>query len=300
MSAIKNVTLIGGSGRLGSFVLEKLLASNQFNVQVLRRAGSSSTFTGGVRVVEADFADSESLKAAFQGQDAVVSVVGEAGIPGQKLMVDAAIAAGVKRFLPSNFGSNMANPNSRKLPVFAPKVAVEDYIIEKSKTSESFTYTFVYNGGFTDFAIQNKVIIDLSKYQPTLFNGGDSLFSATSMPTVGDAVVGVLRHPLETRNRAVYVSESILSQNQLLSVAKSIAPNKPWAPVSVDLDPIAEAAKERFAQGQHDLKTAVPMLLKSILDPAFGPMFAENDNELLGIETATEGYLVELLTPLVK
>ena len=299
MSAIKNVTLFGGSGRLGTFVLDKLLASNKFNVQVLKRAGSSSTYAAGAKVAEADFADLESLKSAFQGQDAVVSVVGDAGIHSQKLMIDAAIAAGVKRFLPSNFGSNMANPNSRKLPVFAPKVAVEDCLIEKSKTTE-LTYTFVYIGGFTDFGIQNKVIMDFSKYQPVLFNGGDSQFSSTSMPTVGDAVVGVLTHPKETRNRPVYVSEIIMSQAQLLSLAKQIAPDKPWAPVTMDLDAVFVSGKERLMQGQHDLSTIIPILLKSVLDPEFGVKFVENDNELLGIKGKTEDYLVELLTPLLN
>lgn len=299
MSAIKNVTLVGGSGRLGTFVLDKLLASNTFNVQVLKRAGSSSTHPASTKVVEADFADLESLKAVFQGQDAVVSVVGEAGILGQKPMVDAAIAAGVKLFLPSNFGSNMTNPNSRMLQVFAPKVAVEDYLIEKSKTTD-LTYTFVYTGGFTDIGIQNKIIMDFSKYQPVLFNGGESQFSTTSMPTVGDAVVGVLTHPMETRNRPVYVSEIIISQNQLLSLAKQIAPSKPWAPVAVDLDVLVKRAIERFTQGQHDLRTIVPILLKSIMDPELGVKFTENDNDLLGIKGKTEKYLVELLIPLLN
>lgn len=299
MSAIKNVTFVGGSGRLGSFVLAKLLSSTKFNVQVLKRAGSSSTYAAGVKVVEIDLTNFESLKTAFDGQDAVVSVTGEAGILSQKLMIDAAIAAGVKRFLPSNFGSNMTNPNSRILPVFTPKVIVEDYLIEKSKTTE-LTYTFVYTGVFTDFAIQNNIIADFSKCAPKLYDGGDYRFSSTSMPTIGDAVVGVLEHPVETKNRPVYVSEIILSQNQLLALAKQIAPSKTWNPVNANLDEMLETSKERFAQGQHDLHTALPMLLKSILDPEFGTEFVENDNELLGIKTATEEYIVGLLTSVLN
>ncbi|RAO69769.1 uncharacterized protein BHQ10_005781 [Talaromyces amestolkiae] len=299
MSAIKNVTLVGGSGLLGRFVLEKLLASNKFNIQVLQRTGSSSTYAATVKVVEADFEDLQSLTAALEGQDAVVSTVGEKGIIVQKLLIDAAITAGVKRFLPSNFGSNMSNPNSRKLPVFKGKVIIEDYLVEKSKTTD-LTYTLVYNGGFTDFAIKNKVIMNFSEYKPTIFNGGDSKFSCTSLPTVGDAVVGVLSHPAETENRAVYVSESFISQNQLLSLAKSIAPNKPWAPVDADLNVVFAGALERLAQGQHDMPTVIPILLKSILDNEYGSNFAENDNELLGIKEKGDEFLIELLTPVVN
>lgn len=299
MSIIKNVTLVGGSGHLGKFVLEKLVASNKFNVQILKRAGSSSTFAEGIKVVEADYEDVEALKTVFKGQDAVVSLVGDAGVLTQKPMIDAAIAVGVKRFLPSDFGSNMANPNSRKLPVFGRKVIVEDYLIEKSKTTD-LTYSFVYVGGLTDFAIPHQVLMDFSKYAPTIYNGGETQFSTTSMPKVGDAVVGVLSHPDETRNRAVYTSEIIFSQNQLLSLAKKIAPNKPWAPVDVDLNEVVKGAQERLAQGVHDLSVIIPILLKSIVDPEYGVKFDENDNELLGIKVRTEEYLTELITPLIK
>ncbi|KAK9490961.1 hypothetical protein V1508DRAFT_423354 [Lipomyces doorenjongii] len=154
--------------------------------------------------------------------------------------------------------------------------------------------------GLRTFALQIKVIMDFSKYTPTIFNGGDAQFSTTSMPTVGDAVVGVLAHPVETQNRSVYVSEIIISQNQLLPVAKQIAPSKPWSPVAVDLDVVVASAKERLAQGQHDLATVMPILLKSIMDPEYGVKFVKNDNDLLGIKLKTEEFLVELLTPLIN
>jgi uncharacterized protein YbjT (DUF2867 family) len=294
MTAIKNVTIVGGSGRLGTFILQKLVASNKFNVQALKRSGSSSTFPDGVAVIESDYENVDSLKSAFQGQDAVVSVIGDAGVLSQKAMVDAAVAAGVKRFLPSNFGSNMSNPNSRKLPVFGRKVVVEDYLVEKSKTTD-LTYSFVYVGGLTDFGIKGKVIMDLSQYTPKIFNGGEAEFSTTSMPTVGDAVVGVLSHPEETKNRAVYTSEATLSQKYLLSLAKKVAPNKPWAPVDVDLDVVVQGAMKRLAEGNHDLHTVIPILLKSIVDPEYGSNFNVNDNELLGIKPATEEYLTKLV-----
>lgn len=298
MSAIKKVTIVGGSGRLGTFILDKVLASKSFDVQVVKRTDSTSTYPSEIKVIEADLTDLESVKAAFKGQDAVVSVVGEAGVLGQKLLIDAAIATGVKRFLPSNYGSNMANHNSRKLPVFKPKVIVEDYLIEKANTTP-LTYSFVYVGAFTDFTLQRRVIMDFSTYSPKIYNGGDAEFSSTSMPTVGDAVVGILANPKETQNRSVYVSEIIISQNKLLSIAKNIAPDKPWAPIHVDMDVVVEAAKERFAQGQHDLPTVIPILLKSIVDPEYDVKFTKNDNELLGIKPKSEAYLVELITPLI-
>ncbi|KAK9783891.1 putative NmrA-like domain-containing protein [Seiridium cardinale] len=269
MSTIENVTLVGGSGHLGTFVLKKLIASRKFNVRVIKRVGSESSYAAGAEVVEVEFSSLESLKAGFKDQDAVICLINDSAIPGQKLMIDAAIAAGVKRFLPSNFGSNMANPSTRKIPIFTHKIAVEEYLIEKSKTS-ALTYTFVYNGPFLDFCLQHNVLLDLSKYQPAVFDGGDTTFSSTTMPTVGDAVVGVLTHPAETQNRGVYVSELVISQNLVLSLAKQIAPNKPWEPVHVKLGELVAGSKEKLAQGHFDLATVVPFLVQSMVDPDFG------------------------------
>ncbi|KAH8674220.1 hypothetical protein BX600DRAFT_536891 [Xylariales sp. PMI_506] len=299
MSSIKNVTVVGASGHLGKFVLEKLLAAQKFNVRILKRIGSSSSYAPGAEVIEADYSSLESLQAGFHGQDAVVSLIGHIGVPTQTLMVDAAIAAGVKRFLPSNFGSNLANPNTRKLPVFGGKVAVEEYLIEKSKTSE-LSYTFVYTGGFLDYCLQNNVILDISNYQPTIYNGGNYFFSANTMPTIGDGIVGVLSHPTKTRNRTVYLSEIIVSQSQILSLAKQIAPDKPWAPINIDLGGLAAASTQKLFQGNHEYQTIMPIIIQSMLSPEFGGRFDENDNKLLGIEEKSEDLVVDLLRLLLK
>lgn len=58
-------------------------------------------------------------------------------------------------------------------------------------------------------------------------------------------------------------------------------------------------ALERLAQGQHDFPTVIPILLKSVVDNEYGPNFAENDNELLGITEKGDEYLIELLNPLL-
>lgn len=91
-----------------------------------------------------------------------------------------------------------------------------------------------------------------------------------------------------------------MTQNRLPSSAKKIAPSKRWAPIDVDLDVVLAGALERLAQGQHDLPTVFPILLKSILDDEYGAKFVKNDNELLGIKEKREEYLIELLTPVLS
>lgn len=292
--SIKNVAVAGASGNLGPAILERLVSSGKFNVKVLRRNGSKSTFAPGVQVVDVDFNSVESLKAALAGQDAVVAPLAATALDLQEPLIDAAIAAGVQRFLPSEFGSDLSNPHASKLPVFAGKVKIADYLVEKSKTTP-LTYTLVSNGPFLDWGLQNKFIIDVSEYKPTIFDGGNTIFSTATLASVGDAVVGILSHPDETKNRRVYIEDVKLSQNQLLALAKRAAPGKPWEPQQASLDAATKRADERLAQGLFDHETFVPYLYRSILDPTYGPKYEKTDNELLGLEGKTEDDVVEIL-----
>jgi hypothetical protein len=60
--------------------------------------------------VKVDLSSMNSVTAAFEGQDAIASTVGTAGLASQSVLVDAAVAAGVKRFLLSDFGCYQGLP----------------------------------------------------------------------------------------------------------------------------------------------------------------------------------------------
>lgn len=299
MSTIKNVTLVGAAGSLGSVVLAKLQASNLFNIQVLRRTGSSSTYSPDVKVLDADFSSVESLTNALKSQDAVVAALGATGVEAQFTLIDASIAAGVKRFIPSEFGSNLENNLVRKLPVFAQKVKVADYLQEKAKTT-SLTYTFVYNSAFLDWGLKNNFIFDLSPGAvQSLYDGGDTVFSATNLATVGDGVVGILTHPDETKNRVVCIEDTKLTQKKLLEFAKKAAPGQPWESKVVSLDDIHAHADKRLAEGLYDMQTFAPYILRSLFDPKYSSAHQKTDNELLGIKGLSEDQVVELIRSLL-
>lgn len=129
------------SGSLGGPVLNALVKSGKFNVTVVKRPSSSATFPDLVTVRTADLSSVDSVTAAFEGQDAVVSTVGTAGLPGQGVLVEAAVAANVKRFLPSDFGSDIANPKTGVLPVFNFKTATHKALREAAAAKPEVTYT---------------------------------------------------------------------------------------------------------------------------------------------------------------
>ena len=64
----------------------------------------------------------------------------------QKKVIDAAIKAGVKRFLPSEFGSNTKNKKGQELvPIFKNKVQIVDYLKTKK-----ISWTVVATGPIID------------------------------------------------------------------------------------------------------------------------------------------------------
>ncbi|EFY84948.1 oxidoreductase CipA-like, putative [Metarhizium acridum CQMa 102] len=123
---IKAVGIVGAVDNMGSAIFKKLTAADQFKVRVLGRNGSTSKFADQVDVVNVDFDSVDWLTAALAGQDAVIAVLGFHAQPKQENIVDAAIAAGVKRFLPSELGSNSNKPNIRKLRHFAEEASIFD------------------------------------------------------------------------------------------------------------------------------------------------------------------------------
>ncbi|KAH7193892.1 uncharacterized protein B0J16DRAFT_395899 [Fusarium flagelliforme] len=281
MRPIKNVAAIGASGTLGAVALKKLLEADKFNVTVIRRAGSTSTFPDSVKVIDVDYSSLESLKSAFKGQDAVVSLVPTFAADAQKGFIDAAIEMGVSRFIPSEFSANLANFKARTLPVFVPKVKLQQYLVEKAKASD-LTYTFIYGGGWLDAGSHRSFLISSTGNTTNIYDGGDVPFSVSTLDTVADVIVSTLNHMEETKNRSVHVHSIVTTQNRLLALAKEVAPEKSWDTNDYKLDDMTAKSDKRLANGITDLETFVPYILRAIFDPAFGACYAETDNELLG------------------
>ncbi|KAH8812587.1 hypothetical protein F5884DRAFT_313328 [Xylogone sp. PMI_703] len=288
MVTIKNVALVGGSGAIGAPILSALLSSGKFNVTVVSREDSKAAFPSSVKVVRADFNSADSLTAAFQGQDAVVSAVGSHALAGQTVIVDAAVAAGVKRILPSEFGSDLNNPLTSKLPVFGHKVAIRKYIEDKIKAGSDITYTYVHNGGFLDWGLGHGFLLNWKEGKPSIYDSGDQLFSMTTLESVAKSVVGILTHYEETKNRSVYIQDIALSQNRLLELAKKAAPEKKWEPVHVKVADIKKDSDEKLARGEVSEAVMVGYILVGIFGEGYGSHFQKLDNDLLGLTGKSE------------
>lgn len=139
------------TGSLGPAILEQLVAAD-FQVAVLSRQGSNHSFLPSVAVSHVDYDSVHSISKALQGHDAVVSTLGDAAQGRQLNLVEAAAQAGVKRFIPSEFGSNTVNPKVAALPCYGNKVAVQKALEEKARQPGGMSYTLIMTGPFLDWA----------------------------------------------------------------------------------------------------------------------------------------------------
>ncbi|KAH8890511.1 isoflavone reductase [Thozetella sp. PMI_491] len=250
--AIKNVAVIGASGSVGKEVVKALLAAG-FNVTAVTRESSTSTFPSGVAVRKADEASVPSLTAAFAGQDAVVSTVGTvAALSSQNPIADAAVAAGVKRLIPSEFGHNTrTNPDPTLSAMISGKKVAMDYVMEKAKENPSLTYTGITTSLFFDWGLDyGSLGINPKDKTARIMDSGDEPFSATSLPYVGKAVVAVLQHEAETANKYLEVVELTTTQNQLLKAFEEETGTK-FDVTRVSTADIEKDGREKLAKGDH-------------------------------------------------
>ena len=129
MPGYKNFAIVG-AGITGSFIVHQFLkdkAAGTVNEVVvltrevspaavavvfftpraydgMRRQGSKTTIDGDAKVIPVDYSDKESVKRALAGIDVIISTIATVALGLQTGIAEAAKEAGVKLFIPSEFG----------------------------------------------------------------------------------------------------------------------------------------------------------------------------------------------------
>ncbi|GKT90374.1 isoflavone reductase family protein [Colletotrichum tofieldiae] len=232
--SLKKVTLVGASGNIGAAVLPQLLNSD-LDLTILSRQGSSATFPDGIKVVKSDYSP-ESLARVLEGQDAVVSMLPIMALEEQKKIAEAAIKAGVKRFIPSEYGSDSS-----------PKKAHLDWLATKE---DQISWTAIITGPFFDWGVKLGMTgFDLANKAVTLIDGGKTPFTASNVAQIGRAIVSVLQHPAETKNQLVFIESFTTTQTEILAVLEKLTGQEWKVNKDVRQDGFAKLGKGEFVEG---------------------------------------------------
>ncbi|KAJ5288854.1 hypothetical protein N7478_001884 [Penicillium angulare] len=246
-SPLKNIAIIGASGRIGAIILEGLLKASQFNITAILRKESTAVFPPKFNVIKSDLSEND-LVSAFQGQDAVISAIGGMGVADQKKIVHAALRAGIKRFIPSEFSVDSLNDAVLQLlPVFQVKRDLIEYL--KTKQSDGLTWTGIATSGLLDWCLRNSALdFDIPSRTATIWDGGNKSFTLTNEKELQESVVAVLQHPEETCNKSLHVASVETTQIEILSALEEATGSK-WKVIEPTTDAQVEEGAKRLSAG---------------------------------------------------
>ena len=151
---IKSNTPFQASGNLGPSILSALDSSPRFagDIEVLSRASSTAKFPPHIKIHRvSDSYPFDELVAAFKDQDAIVNMAPITEVATHKTIIDAAIEAGVKRIVLSEFGTNVPELQTTEplAEVYKGKVEIRKYM--ESKEGHGLTWTGLVVGAFFDW-----------------------------------------------------------------------------------------------------------------------------------------------------
>ncbi|KAI0259733.1 NAD-P-binding protein [Gloeopeniophorella convolvens] len=246
MSGYKNFAIIGASGSIGSFITRQFLKEKAEGavdeVVVLTREGSDTTAEDGVKVIKVDYSNHESVKNALDGIDVVISALRSAVLHLQPGIAAAAKQAGVKLFVPSEFGGVTEGATEGVLAVQAN--------VHAQLRAIGIPYTLFYTGMWPDFIFNEFTQLDLASGKVTIGGDGNSLVSFTSRTDVARYVAYALtRLPIERlQNRAFSIAGDSTSFSEIFKQYEAKTARK----LEITHIPVSEL-NEKLAENPQDI-----------------------------------------------
>ncbi|KAH6639928.1 NmrA-like family protein [Truncatella angustata] len=250
MSVFKNILLIGATGSIGSYVLEALKNEPTFTLTLLQRTSSKAKLPAYIRVISiTDSYPTEELIAAFKDQDVVVNCMTTLSVSDQFRMIDAAIAAGVKRYVPTEYGLNNLRPDAQALNVvFHDKGKVQEHL--RTKAAESaIEWMSISCGMWLKWSMAHSFLgMHIQEKKFVFWDDGEGLFSCTTEENTAAGLVQALKKAEETKNTNIYLSDFAISQKHLLEAIERIQGVK-YATETVDSHLLIEQKQKAVRDG---------------------------------------------------
>ncbi len=177
------VALAGATGRLGHLIAKALIERGA-EVRALVRPGTSPDKLASLapaRIVEVDFADAAALRDAVAGADIVISALNglrDVIVDRQTDLLNAAVAAGVPRFIPSDYAADITRLAPGENRNFDLRREFRARLLEAPIRATS-----VLNGGFMELLVWGRAL-DVKGHAVTYFGSPDQQLDYTTTPDV--------------------------------------------------------------------------------------------------------------------
>ncbi|RPE77918.1 MULTISPECIES: NmrA family NAD(P)-binding protein [unclassified Frondihabitans] len=180
------ILVAGATGDLGQRIVRELL-QHDVRLRVLTRPGSASASAlfgddDRIEVVSAAYSDHTALTAASTGVDVVVSAVSGIRpviVDAQRALLKAAVAAGVPRFIPSDYSADYRSiaPGSNRNFEIRREFAAEVDAAPIQATS-------ILNGMFTDLIASEAPMILFDRRRVLFWSSADQILDFTTKDDV--------------------------------------------------------------------------------------------------------------------
>lgn len=181
---MKKVVLVAGAtGNLGGRIVNALIARGADVKALVRLSADPETVkefeSKGVTVVKVDMSDQEALQNTLAGVSCVVSALQglkDVIIDAQVMLLNAAVASGVTRFIPSDFSSDFTDLPEGDNRNFDLRRQFHRHL-EKA----AIAATSVFNGAFSDILTYNTPLLDLKNNMIGYWENADWPIDFTTM-----------------------------------------------------------------------------------------------------------------------
>ena len=217
------ILVAGGTGNLGERIIKALITRGA-EVRAIVRNGSKPEKIAkltelGAKVITVDMSDVEQLKQACQGISCVVSALAglhDVIVDSQIKLLDAALAAGVPRFIPSDYSADFTKLPAGDNRNFDLRKEFHQYL-DKSPIAA----TSIMNGAFTDILSYGTPVYNVKDYSVGYW--GDKSDWKIDFTTMDDTADYTAAAAIDASTpRILRIASFQISPNELVAVGTEV------------------------------------------------------------------------------
>lgn len=167
-------------------------------------------------------------------------------------LVRAAIQAGVKRFMPSEYTFDITHPAARVLGegnLIGERVSWADRL-SRIASEGQISYTTLVTGSFLDWGLKGGMLgFKLAQQKAELYDKGEHTATGCTVGFVANAIIASLMLPGdETKNKRLYIAEVEYTGQEMLEMLQEVTGTK-WEVTEVSTQYVQQKAQQLQVEG---------------------------------------------------
>ena len=248
---------------MGGYFARELVKTGGFTVTALVREGSKGELPEGVKTVQIDYENENSLISALHGQQFLVITLGVRAPPEHHAkLCDAAAKAGVPYVMPNSYGFDVNNKSLREDKIYGAQAIERALDVERAGFS---SWIWMTCGFWYEWSLALGEVfygIDIKQRKATFYDDGKTVINTSTWDQCARGLAALLKLKelpedendksatiSDWKNNAMYISSFRICQRDMLdSIHRVIGTtDKDW---TIEYQP----SEARFQQGLEELQ----------------------------------------------